>query len=68
MEAGLVVLDYDYEAHERTPYDLSFDRFVALGKVEFIGSDALKNVASDPPRRMKTLRIEGESFPITAWR
>ena len=25
VEAGLVVLDYDYEAGERTPYDLSFD-------------------------------------------
>jgi aminomethyltransferase len=63
VEAGLVVLDYDYEAHERTPYDLSFDRVVALGKVDFLGSDALKAVASNPPRRLKTLRLEGEELP-----
>jgi glycine cleavage system aminomethyltransferase T len=58
-----VVLDYDYEAHERTPYDLSFDRVVALGKVDFLGSEALKAVASNPPRRLKTLRLEGEGLP-----
>lgn len=63
VEAGLVVLDYDYEANERTPYDLSFDKLVALGAVEFIGSDALKAVAADPPRRFKTLRIEGDELP-----
>jgi aminomethyltransferase len=63
VEAGLIVLDYDYEAHERTPYDMSFDRVVALGKVEFLGSDALKSVASAPPRRLKTLRLETEDLP-----
>jgi aminomethyltransferase len=63
VEAGLVVLDYDYEAHERTPYDLSFDRVVALGKAEFLGSEALKAVAQNPPRRMKTLCLEGEEIP-----
>jgi aminomethyltransferase len=63
VEAGLVVLDYDYEAHERTPYDLSFDRVVALGKVDFLGSDALKKVAGNPPRRMKTLTLEGVAIP-----
>jgi aminomethyltransferase len=63
VEAGLIVLDYDYEAHERTPYDLSFDRFVALGKVDFLGSEALKLVADNPPHRFKTLRLEGEELP-----
>ena len=63
VEAGLVVLDYDYQAHERTPYDLSFDRVVALGTVDFLGSDALKAVAANPPRRFKTLRLEGEELP-----
>jgi aminomethyltransferase len=63
VEAGLIVLDYDYEPHERTPYDMSFDRVVALGKVEFLGSDALESVASDPPRRLKTLRLETEALP-----
>jgi aminomethyltransferase len=63
VEAGLVVLDYDYAAHERTPYDLSFDRMVALGKVDFLGSDALEKIAANPPRRFKTLRLEGEGLP-----
>jgi aminomethyltransferase len=63
VEAGLVVLDYDYSAHERSPYDLSFDRFVALGTVEFRGSDALKAVSADPPRRLKTLQLEGDELP-----
>jgi aminomethyltransferase len=63
VEAGLVVTDYDYSPHERTPYDLSFDRVVALGKVEFLGSDALKAVAENPPRRFKTLRLESDVLP-----
>jgi aminomethyltransferase len=63
VEAGLVVLDYDYEAHERTPFDLSFDKVVALGKVRFVGSEALEKVAANPPRRFKTLRLEGEQLP-----
>lgn len=63
VEAGLVVLDYDYEAHEVTPYDLSFDRFVALGKVDFIGSDALAGVAANPPRRFKTLKLDTGELP-----
>jgi aminomethyltransferase len=63
VEAGLVVLDYDYAAHERTPYDLSFDRVVALGAVEFLGSDVLKAVAAHPPRRFKTLRLGGGELP-----
>ena len=30
IEAGLMILDYDYAPHQRTPYDLSMDRLVAL--------------------------------------
>src|SRR4030095_7022502 len=26
IEAGLIVTDYDYEAHQRTPYDFNLDR------------------------------------------
>ncbi len=63
VEAGLVVLDYDYAPHERTPYDLSFDRFVALGSAKFLGCEALESIAADPPRRLKTLRIEGDVLP-----
>ena len=63
VEAGLIVLDYDYAAHERTPFDLSLDKMVALGKVEFLGHEALEAVAARPPRRFKTLRLEGDGLP-----
>jgi aminomethyltransferase len=63
VEAGLIVLDYDYVAHERTPFDLSLDKMVALGKVAFNGSTALEAVAGAPPRRLKTLRVEGDELP-----
>jgi aminomethyltransferase len=63
VEAGLVVLDYDYEAHERTPYDLSFDKLVFLNGADFLGRGALRSVSENPPRRMKTLRLETEALP-----
>jgi aminomethyltransferase len=63
VEAGLIVLDYDYSAGERTPYDLSLDKMVALGKVDFLGSDALQAVAANPPRRLMTLEIEADELP-----
>lgn len=63
VEAGLVVLDYDYSAGERTPFDLSFDRLVALDKVDFIGAAALREIASAVPNRFKTLRLESEELP-----
>jgi aminomethyltransferase len=63
VEAGLVVLDYDYEAHQRTPFDLSFDKMVAVGKRDFIGSRALATVAADPPKRFKTLVLDGDELP-----
>ncbi len=63
VEAGLVVLEYDYNPHEITPYDLSFDAMVAVGKVDFIGCDALASVGPMPPRRFKTLRLETDELP-----
>ena len=64
IEAGMVVTDYDYEAHERTPYDLGLDRLVALdAEGAFMGKDTLREVAADPPNRFKTLRLQGEELP-----
>jgi len=63
VESGLIVRDYDYVAHERTPYDLSLDRMVVLGSAEFIGHKALAEVVANPPRRLKTLRLEGDELP-----
>src|SRR4029077_5668867 len=37
IEAGLIVTDYDYKAHERTPYDFSMDRLVYFDRAEFNG-------------------------------
>ncbi len=64
VETGMVVTDYDYQAHERTPFDLGMDRVVALdGPGEFMGKDRLREVAFDPPNRFKTLRLEGDTLP-----
>jgi glycine cleavage system T protein (aminomethyltransferase) len=64
IEAGLIVTDYDYEAHQRSPYDFNLDRFVALdGDLEFAGKEKLRAVAADPPNRLVTLKIEGDTLP-----
>ncbi|MGZ5305533.1 MAG: glycine cleavage T C-terminal barrel domain-containing protein, partial [Actinomycetota bacterium] len=64
VETGMVVTDYDYAEHERTPYDLGMDRVVALGAPgEFMGKDRLREVAADPPNRFKTLRVDGDTLP-----
>ena len=64
IEAGMIVTDYDYEAHQRTPYDLGLDRVVALdAEGAFMGKEALRAIAALPPNRFKTLRLEGEELP-----
>src|SRR5918994_5418607 len=60
----MIVTDYDYEAHQRTPYDLGLDRLVALdAEGSFMGKEALREIAAAPPNRFKTLRLEGEELP-----
>ncbi|HZD80684.1 MAG TPA: aminomethyltransferase family protein [Actinomycetota bacterium] len=64
IEAGLIVTDYDYEAHQRTPYDFDLDRLVALDRpVRFQGKDALAKIAPHPPNRFVTLRYEADELP-----
>ncbi|HEX6131764.1 MAG TPA: aminomethyltransferase family protein [Actinomycetota bacterium] len=64
IEAGMIVTDYDYAPHERSPYDLGLDRVVKLdGAGEFMGKDALREIAADPPNRFKTVRLEGDALP-----
>jgi glycine cleavage system T protein (aminomethyltransferase) len=64
IEAGLIVTDYDYEAHQRTPYDFNLDRMVALDRdVEFAGKERLREVAADPPNRFVTLKVDGDTLP-----
>lgn len=64
VETGMIVTGYDYDEHQRTPYDMGLDRMVALGaEGEFMGKDKLREVAADPPNRFKTLRLDGEALP-----
>ena len=60
VEVGMIVTGYDYDEHERTPYDLGMDRMVALdAEGRFMGKEKLREVAADPPNRFKTMRLEG---------
>ena len=64
IEAGLIVTDYDYEPHTRTPYDFSMDRLVALDAPgEFLGKERLREIAKRPPNRFVTLALETEEVP-----
>ncbi len=64
VEAGLIVTDYDYEAHQRTPYDFNLDRLVAMDAPgEFLGKEKLREVAVDPPNRFVTLRYQADALP-----
>ena len=60
VEVGMIVTGYDYDEHERTPYDLGMDRMVALdAEGRFMGKEKLREVAANPPNRFKTVRLEG---------
>lgn len=64
IECGMIVLDYDYEAHRVTPFDVGLDRFVALDAPgEFLGKSRLAEVAKSPRNRFKTLRLAGSELP-----
>ena len=64
IEAGLVVIDADYVPGQTSPFDLSFDRLVAVdADVEIVARDLLAKTALAPPTRFKTLRIEGQEVP-----
>jgi aminomethyltransferase len=62
IESGMIVAGFDYQAGEGTSYDASFDRVVKLD-AGFLGADALRPVAADPPKRLKTLRLDGAEVP-----
>lgn len=57
-EAGLIIIAEDYQPGEISPWDLSMDRFIKAG-TECVGADALAAYGEDPPKRLKTLRIDG---------
>ena len=64
VEAGLIVYDSDYSPGVDTPYDISLDRYVRLdAEADFLGKQALRQIAAAPPRRLKTLRLSGDELP-----
>ena len=64
VETGMIVTGYDYQEHERSPFDLGLDRTVALAaEGEFMGKEKLREMAKEPPNRFKTIRIEGAVLP-----
>ena len=64
IEVGMIVTGYDYQEHEASPYDMSLDRMVALdAEGEFMGKDKLREIAQDPPNRLKTVRLDGGALP-----
>jgi aminomethyltransferase len=61
-EVGLIIIAVDYDPGERSPWDLSMDRFIKTD-TECVGAAALAERGANPPKRFKTLRIEGEAAP-----
>ena len=61
-EIGLIIIAVDYNPGEISPWDLSMDRFIATD-TECVGAAALAERGADPPKRFKTLAIEGDVAP-----
>ena len=64
IEAGLILIGRDYRPHQSNPYDVSLDHLVRLEKDRFIGQGALRAIAAAPPRRLVTIRVEGNGGTI----
>ncbi len=64
VEAGLIIHEQDYLLGEQTPFDIGLDRLVRLdGSIDFVGREALLQVAADPPSRFVTLHLAGGELP-----
>lgn len=61
-EVGLIIIEVDYNPSEISPWDLSMDRFIKTD-TECVGAAALASYGQDPPKRFKTLKIEGDAMP-----
>jgi aminomethyltransferase len=62
VETGMIVTDYDYEPHQRSPFDLGLDRVVKLGR-GCMGDAALKEAAAEHPNRFVTIRLGSTTLP-----
>ena len=64
VEAGLIVFEYEYEPGQRNPFELGLDRMVSFAPgLDYVGKSALEKLAENPPRRLKTLRLEPGDLP-----
>ncbi|MGZ8572148.1 MAG: aminomethyltransferase family protein [Actinomycetota bacterium] len=61
-EVGLVIIAVDYNPNELSPWDLSMDRFIKTD-TECVGAAALAERGANPPKRFKTLKIQGDTAP-----
>jgi aminomethyltransferase len=61
-EIGLIIIAVDYDPGTTSPWDLSMDRFIKTD-TECVGAAALAERGSNPPKRFKTLKIEGDATP-----
>ncbi|MDH5314737.1 MAG: hypothetical protein OEW66_13005, partial [Actinomycetota bacterium] len=61
-EVGLIIIAVDYNPGEISPWDLSMDRFIKTD-TECVGVTALAERGEDPPKRFKTLKIDGDVMP-----
>jgi len=63
VESGLIFIGYDYFQHETNPFDMSLDKVIRLDTGDFNGKRALAETAANPPRRLVTLAVEGDTAP-----
>jgi aminomethyltransferase len=61
-EIGLIIIAVDYNPGEISPWDLSMDRFIKTD-TECVGAAALADRGANPPKRFKTLKIDGDLAP-----
>jgi aminomethyltransferase len=61
-EVGLIIIAVDYRPGEISPWDLSMDRFIKAD-TEVVAAAALAERGATPPKRFKTLKIEGDVAP-----
>ncbi|MGH2842448.1 MAG: aminomethyltransferase family protein, partial [Solirubrobacteraceae bacterium] len=64
IESGLLFPDVDYMPHQTDPFEVRLDKVVKLDGNDFVGRDALAEIAAHgTPRLLCTLRIEGDEVP-----
>ena len=62
VEAGMIIIALDYMPGEGSPFDVSLDRFIKAG-TDCVGAEALAAIGAAPPKRLKTLTLEGDTVP-----